>query len=81
MCTNPNTVASFFDQYKKVCDQYNIESPLYIWNWDESGVQDVPKEEVVGVVGEKANSQVPTEHSEISTVLTFAMQLEISFHH
>ena len=72
MCTNPTTVASFFDQYKKVCDQYNIESPLYIWNCDESGVQDVPKEEeVVGVVGEKANSQVPTECSEISTVLTF----------
>ena len=69
MCANPSTVASFFDQYKKVCDQYNIELPLYIWNCDESGVQDVPKEEVV--VGEKANSQVPTECGEISTVLTF----------
>ena len=73
MCANPTTVEKFFDQYKKVCTQYSIESPLYIWNCDESGVQDVPKEEeVVGVVGEKANTQVPNECGEISTVLTFA---------
>ena len=46
-------------------------SPLYIWNCDESGVQDVPKEKEV-VVGEKAQTQVPTKCSEISMVLTFA---------
>ena len=50
-----------------------MDLPYYIWNCDESGVQDVPKEEeVVGVVHEKANSQEPSEHGETSTVLTFA---------
>ena len=56
MCANPMTIANFFTQYQGVCDEYNIDSPLYIWNCDESGVQDIPKEEeVIGVWGEKVN--------------------------
>ena len=73
MCANPATVNNFFDHYKKVLEDNGIESPLNIWNCDESGVQNVPKEQdVIGVVGEKANSQVPTERGETSTILTFA---------
>ena len=73
MCANPMTIANFFTQYRGVCDEYNINSPLYIWNCDESGVQDIPKEEeVIGVWGEKANCQGPSEHGETSTILTFA---------
>ena len=36
-------------------------------------MQNVPKgQDVIGVLGEKANSQVPTERGETSTILTFA---------
>ena len=73
MCANPTTVQKFFTQYAQLLKDKNVDSPYYIWNCDESGVQDVPKEEeVIGVVHEKANSQVPSEHGETSTVLTFA---------
>ena len=62
MCANPATVNNFFDQYKQVLEDNGIESPLNIWNWDESGVQNIPKEQdVIGVLGEKAHSQVPIE--------------------
>ena len=68
MCANPMTITNFFTQYQGVCDEYNIDSPLYIL-----GVQDVPKEEeVIGVWGEKVNCQGPSEHGETSTILTFA---------
>lgn len=73
MCTNPAlTLNKFFEQYKTVCAKFQIESPLYIWNCDELSVQDVPKEEVVAVIGEKANTQVPSECGGTSTVITFA---------
>ena len=73
LCANPATVNKFFDQYKEVCERNNIDSPLYIWNCDDSGVQNVPKEqEVIGVAREKAQSQVPKERGETSTMLTFA---------
>ena len=73
MCANPTTVQKFFNQYAQLLKDKNVDSPYYIWNCDESGVQDIPKEEeVIGVVNEKANSQVPSEHGETSTVLTFA---------
>ena len=52
MCANPATVNNFFDHYKEVLEDNGIESPLNIWNCDESGVQNVPKEQdVIGVVG------------------------------
>ena len=73
MCTNPATVRGFFTQYHQVCEKFDIEFPMYLWNCDERGVQDVPKvEEVIGVTGEKAQHQGPSDRGEISTVLTFA---------
>ena len=51
MCANPITVGAFFTQYHQICEDLDIISPMYIWNCDENGVQDVPKEdEVIGVV-------------------------------
>ena len=73
MCTNPITIGAFFTQYHQICEDFDIISPMYIWNCDESGVQDVPKEdEVIGVVGEKAQHQGPSDRVETSTVLTLA---------
>ena len=73
MCANPITIGGFFTQYHQVCEKFNIISPMYIWNCDESGVQDVPKEEeVIGVAGEKAQCQGPSDRGETSTFLTFA---------
>ena len=54
MCANPITIGAFFTQYHQICEDLDIISPMYIWNCDESGVQDVPKEdEVIDVVGKK----------------------------
>ena len=73
MCVNPITIGAFFTQYHQICEDLDIISPMYIWNCDESGVQDVPKEdEVIGVVGEKVQHQGPSDRGETSTVLTFA---------
>ena len=72
MCTNPPTIDKFFALYKKLLTQLNIESPMHIWNCDESGMQDVPKEEeVIGVTGEK-HTITPKEQGETTTILTFA---------
>ena len=45
---------------------------MSIWNCDESGVQDVPKEEeVIGVTGAKMYTITPKEQGETTTILTF----------
>ena len=38
MCANPITIGGFLIQYHQVCEKFNIISPMYIWNCDESGV-------------------------------------------
>ena len=56
MCANKLTVDKFFNLYEKIVKDYHIESPMNIWNCNESGVQDVSKEqEVLGVTGEKTS--------------------------
>ena len=60
MCANPITIGGFFTQYHQVWEKFNSISPMYISNCDESGVQDVPKEEeVIGVAGEKPQAKAP----------------------
>ena len=54
MDTNLATVGGFFTQYHHMCGKFD----MYIWNYDESGVQDIPKEEDgIGVTGKKAQYQ------------------------
>ena len=54
MCANKLTVDKFFHLYEKIVKDYHIESPMNIWNCNESGVQDIPKEqEVLGVTGQR----------------------------
>ena len=71
MCTNPPAIDKFFTLYKKLLTQLSIESPMHIWNCDESRVEDVPKEEeVIGVTGEKIHTITPKEQGETTTILT-----------
>ena len=53
---------------------------MYIWNCDESGFQDVPKEmEILGVTGEKTNNVTTKEQGENSTILTFVNAVGVAF--
>ena len=54
-------------------DDLNITSPDQIWSGDETGVQNMPKEQlVVGEEGTPSVTQVSGEQGETSTILTFA---------
>ena len=73
MGANPEVVRKFFNQLEQVLSDLNVVSLQQIWNCDESGCQDVPKED--GVIGETGVPQyctVPKEQGETSTILTFA---------
>ena len=73
MGANPEVVMKFFDQLEQVLSDLNIVNPQQIWNCDESGCQDVPKEdEVIGETGVPQYHTVPKEQGETSTILTFA---------
>ena len=73
MCANKPTIDKFFNLYQDLLKQFNIESPMHIWNTDESSMQDVAKEEkVIGVTGEKAHTMSPKEQGETTTILMFA---------
>ena len=73
MGANPEVVRKFFDQLEQVLYDLNIVNPQQIWNCDESGCQDVPKEdEVVGETGVPQYRTVLKEQGETSTILTFA---------
>ena len=57
MCADRPTKNKWFDQYEALLQELKIKSPMYMWNCDESNVQDVPKEKyVLGITGEKANN-------------------------
>ena len=53
---------------------------MYIWNCDESGIQDVPKEkDVLRVTEEKTNNVTSKEQGETSTILTFVNAVGVAF--
>ena len=73
MCANKPTIDKFFNLYKDLLMQFKIKNAMHIWNTDERGVQDVPKEEkVIGVMDEKAHTMSPKEKGETTTILIFA---------
>ena len=73
MCANKPTIDKFFNMYKDPLKQFNIKNPMHIWNTDESGIQDILKEEkAIGVVGEKVHMMSPKEQGETTTILMFA---------
>ena len=78
METNPEVVRKIFDQLKQVLSDLNIVNPQQIWNCDESGCQDVSKEdEVVGETRVPQYHTVPREQGETSTIVTFANAAEL----
>ena len=73
MCANPATIQKFFKQYQDMLKELKIESPQQIWNCDETGCVDVPKErDVVGETGIEVVTIVSKKQGETSTALTFA---------
>ena len=72
MAANEPIVRKWFLEYKKVLNDLKINSPEQIWSGDETGVQNVPKEEVVLCAkGKKAYQTVAAEQGEMSIILTF----------
>lgn len=70
--SNPIIIHDWFDRYTDFLNELGVDSPYQIWNGDETGLQNVPKErEVVGVTGHQAYQQVSAEQGELSTTLVF----------
>ena len=47
MAANEPNVHKWFDKYQEVLKDLGINSPEQIWSGDETGVQNVPKEQSV----------------------------------
>lgn len=73
MCANRENIDKFFVNHKKWLEQWHIKyHPNHIWNVDECGIPDVPKEvRVLGQTGERAFQTVSGEKAVNSTFLTF----------
>ena len=53
---------------------------MFIWNCNESGILDVPKEtEVLGITREKMNNVTSKEQGKPSTILTFLNVVGVAF--
>ena len=57
--------------YQHLLNIFDIKNPMNIWNCNESGMQDVPEGDVIGVTREKVHTMSPKEQGETTTVLTF----------
>ena len=69
---NESNVQRWFVEYRQVLNNLGINSPEQIWSGDETGVQNIPKEEKVVVVKRKpAYQTVGADQGETSTILTF----------
>ena len=72
-CANSEQVAKWFRIYKGLLNKLELKyKPYNIWNIDETGIPDLPKEQrVIGVVGEQASQTVPGEKPVNTTLLTY----------
>ena len=72
-CTSEQALRAWFPQYQKWLEEFNITSGDQLWNVDETGLGNMPKEgtQVVGVKAEPAMQVVSGEKPENQTVLTF----------
>ena len=72
MAANEPNVRKWFTDYEQVLHDLHINSPEQIWSGDETGVQNVPKEEIVVCIKGKLSYQtVAADQDETSTILTF----------
>ena len=72
-CANAYQVAKFFQLYQSLLLQYELNNkPFNIWNINETGLPDIPREQkVVGVTGEAALQTVAGEKPVNTTLLTY----------
>ena len=72
-CANPVVLSRFFQQLKEWYRIWRLEfSPFHIWNVDEMGVPDLPKEhKVIGLTGVPASQTVAGEKPVNTTVVPF----------
>ena len=71
MAANDPNVRKWFTEYEQVLHDLHINSPEQIWSGDETGVQNVPKEEIVVCIKGKLSYQTAADQGETSTILTF----------
>ena len=72
MAANEPNICNWFKEYQQVIKTCGIVSPEQIWSGDETGVQNVPKEEKFpGEAKKPMYNQTPPDQGEMSTVLTF----------
>ena len=72
MAANEPSVRKWFTEYEQVLHDLHINSPEQIWSGDETGMQNVPKEEIVVCIKGKLSCQtVAADQGETSTILTF----------
>ena len=57
MVANEPNVRKWFAEYEQVLHDLRINSPEQIWSGDETGVQNVPKEEIVLCIKGKPSYQ------------------------
>ena len=72
-CANAFHVAKFFRLYKQLLEEFELNyKPYNIWNIDETGIPDIPKEQkVIRVKGEQCSQTVSGEKPVNTTLLTF----------
>lgn len=72
ICAHPMAIETWFGYYQSQLKKLGITDPKYIWNGDETGVQNVPREvRVVGVKGVPTWQMVSSEQGQTTTILTF----------
>ena len=72
MGVNPMVIGNLFKLLAEVKQKCQITSSSQIWSWDETGIQNIPKEvKVVGPKNIRIFQQVASEQGETSTILTF----------
>ena len=72
MAVNEPNIHNWFKEYQQVIKTCGIVSPEQIWLGDETGVQNVPKEEkFLGEVKKPMYNQMLADQGETSTVLIF----------
>ena len=73
MAMNPVQVEKFFKLLKKWVREWEIEfKPNHIWNVDETGIINVPKErKVIGITREHVFQTVADENGTTTTVVSF----------
>lgn len=73
MNSNQATLDAWFDLYERMLLDLKITRPEQIFNIDESGVESIPKRQVVvGRKGKIASQTVSRDRGDRTTVLTFA---------